>query len=574
MTEKKSIRSRVQKFGSNLSSMIMPNIGAFIAWGLITAIAVPTEWEFLNNFVGPMVTYLLPLLIAFAGGRLIHDFRGGVVGATAAMGVIVAADDPMFIGAMIMGPLGGYVIKKFDQFMEDRIPNGFEMLINNFSAGILGAVVAVFGSFAVGPIVSGLTTALGTGVNAMIQWGLLPLVSLFIEPAKILFLNNAINHGIIGPIAINQANELGKSMLFLLEANPGPGLGILIAFMVFGKGAARASSYGAGLIHFVGGIHEIYFPYVLMKPLLILSAIGGGMSGIFVLTLFEAGLQSIPSPGSIISILLLTYPSATDYLGVILSVITATVVSFLISMIIFRFDKKGEDDNIEDAQAKMQGMKGKKSSVIADAGESQATGYANVSSIIFACDAGMGSSAMGASIMKDRVKKAGIDGVSVANTSISNIPDSADLVITHKDLTERAKQKNPSAIHVSVDNFMNSPRYNEIIEDLKGGTSADETVKAEAVQADVDKIIFACDAGMGSSAMGASLLKNKFKKANIEGIHVSNTAINSIPSDADIVITHRDLTERAKQKLPDAEHISVENFMNSPKYDELIERLK
>ncbi|UTR05495.1 PTS mannitol-specific transporter subunit IIBC [Alkalihalobacillus sp. LMS6] len=574
MAEKKSIRSRVQKFGSNLSSMIMPNIGAFIAWGLITAIAVPTEWEFLNNFVGPMVTYLLPLLIAFAGGRLIHDFRGGVVGATAAMGVIVAADDPMFIGAMIMGPLGGYVIKKFDQFMEDRIPNGFEMLINNFSAGILGAVVAVFGSFAVGPIVSGLTTALGTGVNAMIQWGLLPLVSLFIEPAKILFLNNAINHGIIGPIAINQANELGKSMLFLLEANPGPGLGILIAFMVFGKGAARASSYGAGLIHFVGGIHEIYFPYVLMKPLLILSAIGGGMSGIFVLTLFEAGLQSIPSPGSIISILLLTYPSATDYLGVILSVITATVVSFLISMIIFRFDKKGEDDNIEDAQAKMQDMKGKKSSVIADAGESQATGYANVSSIIFACDAGMGSSAMGASIMKDRVKKAGIDGVSVANTSISNIPDSADLVITHKDLTERAKQKNPSAIHVSVDNFMNSPRYNEIIEDLKGGTSADETVKAEAVQADVDKIIFACDAGMGSSAMGASLLKNKFKKANIEGIHVSNTAINSIPSDADIVITHRDLTERAKQKLPDAEHISVENFMNSPKYDELIERLK
>ncbi len=568
MAEKGSIRSRVQKFGSNLSSMIMPNIGAFIAWGLLTAIAVPSGIELFQNFVDPMITYLLPLLIAFTGGRLVHDFRGGVVGATAAMGVIVAADMPMFIGAMIMGPLGGYVIKKFDQVVEGKIKQGFEMLVNNFSAGILGAALALFGSLAIGPLVAAFTQVLETGVDAMISWGVLPLVSIFIEPAKILFLNNAINHGVIGPIAAGQVAEYGKSILYLLEANPGPGMGILLAYMIFGKGASRASSYGAGIIHFFGGIHEIYFPYVLMKPLLIVAAILGGAGGIFTLSLFNAGLVSVPSPGSIISILLLT--ASDSYVGVILSVLVATAISFAVASMILKFDRKGEEENLEKAQGKIQEMKGKTTA----AAEPKATAevdYGKVSSIIFACDAGMGSSAMGASIMKDRVKKAGLEGISVANTAISNIPDSADLIITHKDLTERAKQKQPNALHVSVDNFMNSPRYQEIIEKLQAAHTQEEQ---QPTDKPIEKIVFACDAGMGSSAMGASLLKDKFKKAGITGIHVSNTAISNIPADADLVVTHNDLTERAKQKQPDAEHLSVENFLSSPRYDELVERLK
>ncbi|PAE97611.1 PTS mannitol-specific transporter subunit IIBC [Shouchella clausii] len=568
MAEKGSIRSRVQKFGSNLSSMIMPNIGAFIAWGLLTAIAVPSGIELFESFVSPMITYLLPLLIAFAGGRLVHDFRGGVVGATAAMGVIVAADMPMFIGAMIMGPLGGYVIKKFDQVMEGKIKQGFEMLVNNFSAGILGAALALFGSLAIGPLVAAFTQILETGVDAMISWGVLPLVSIFIEPAKILFLNNAINHGVIGPIAAGQVAEYGKSILYLLEANPGPGMGILLAYMIFGKGASRASSYGAGIIHFFGGIHEIYFPYVLMKPLLIVAAILGGAGGIFTLSLFNAGLVSVPSPGSIISILLLT--ASDSYVGVILSVLVATAISFVVASMILKFDRKGEEENLEEAQGKIKEMKGK-TTAAAEPEKTAEVDYGKVSSIIFACDAGMGSSAMGASIMKDRVKKAGLEGISVANTAISNIPDSADLIITHKDLTERAKQKQPNALHVSVDNFMNSPRYQEIIEKLQEAHTQEEQ---QPTDKPIEKIVFACDAGMGSSAMGASLLKDKFKKAGITGIHVSNTAVSNIPADADLVITHKDLTERAKQKQPDAEHLSVENFLSSPRYDELVERLK
>ncbi|WP_184404109.1 PTS mannitol-specific transporter subunit IIBC [Geomicrobium halophilum] len=581
MTEgKKGIRSRVQRFGSFLSSMIMPNIGAFIAWGIITAIYEFTGIELFGNMVDPMVTYLLPLLIAFSGGNMVHDFRGGVVGATAAMGVIAAADIPMFIGAMVMGPLGGYVIKKFDERMEGKIKQGFEMLVNNFSAGILAFLLAILGASIVAPVVSWLTAAFENGAAAIINANLLPLVSIVVEPAKILFLNNAINHGVFVPLAMGQVEEFGKSIFFLLEANPGPGLGVLLAFMIFGRGTAKASAYGAGVIHFFGGIHEIYFPYVLMKPLMLIAVILGGMSGVFIFSWFDVGLISVASPGSILPILGLTAPG--DYFGVILGVLAATAVSFVVASLILKFDRKGEESDIEQASEKMQSMKGKESGVaanFANTTENQTnetpSSYADVSKIIFACDAGMGSSAMGASIMKDRVKKSEVADVSVENTSIKNIPDDADLIITHKDLTDRARQQKPDAIHVSVDNFMNSPRYNEIIQGLEGHDSGEANHTQDTAKAEhVDKIIFACDAGMGSSAMGASLLNDKLKKAGITDIHVSNTAINKLPDDADIVITHKDLTDRAKQKQPGAEHISVDNFMNSPKYNELIDRLK
>ncbi|TSB48201.1 PTS mannitol-specific transporter subunit IIBC [Alkalicoccobacillus porphyridii] len=576
MAEKTSIRSKIQKFGSNLSGMIMPNIGAFIAWGLITAINAffgeALGITFLGDMVEPMIFYLLPLLIAYTGGRMIHDFRGGVVGATAAMGVIAATSVPMFIGAMIMGPLGGYLIKKVDQALDGKVKQGFEMLVNNFSAGILAAILACFGSLAVAPLVGGLTQLMGLGAETIIGWGLLPLASIFIEPAKIMFLNNAINHGILTPISIEQASDIGKSVFFLLEANPGPGLGILLAFMIFGKGASKASSYGAGIIHFFGGIHEIYFPYVLMKPLMFFAAIFGGMTGVFVFTIFGVGLVAPASPGSIIPIMLLT--AQGDHLGVLAGVLSATAVSFAIGSLILKFDRKGEEENIADATSKMEAMKGKKSSVSSTLSGSNTASYANVNKIVFACDAGMGSSAMGASIMRDRVKKAGLD-TEVVNTSISNIPDDADLIITHKDLTDRAKSKKSDAIHVSVENFMNSPRYNEIVEDLQNGDSGSsaEAAGGQKSKDEIKKVIFACDAGMGSSAMGSSILKNKVKKAELD-VAVTNTSISNIPDDADVVFTHKDLTDRAKQKQPNAEHISVENFMNSPKYDEFVDRLK
>src|SRR3954468_1907081 len=336
-SEGASLGVKIQRFGSYLSGMVMPNIGAFMAWGLITALFIPDGWlpnATLAALVSPMITYLLPLLIGYSGGRLVYDVRGGVVGAIATMGVIVGTDIPMFLGALIMGPLGGYVIKRFDRLIEGRVRQGFEMLVNNFSAGILGGLLAIVGLLGAGPIITVVSNALGSAVDFIINLGLLPLVSIFVEPAKILFLNNAINHGILAPLAFEQASEAGKSILFLVETNPGPGFGILLAYTVFGRGFATRSAPGAAVIQFLGGIHEIYFPYVLIKPLLVLAAIAGGASGLFVASIFQVGLVSTPSPGSIFAIMALT--PRGNFTGVIADVLVATAVSFLVASVIIR----------------------------------------------------------------------------------------------------------------------------------------------------------------------------------------------------------------------------------------------
>lgn len=460
-------KAKVQNFGSYLSGMVMPNIGAFIAWGLITALFIPTGWvpnESFGSLVDPMITYLLPLLIAYTGGKMIHGDRGGVVGAAATMGVIVGASMPMFLGAMLVGPLGGFLMKKIDEALEGKVKSGFEMLVNNFSAGILGAVLALISYVIIGPVVLALSNFLAAGVGAIVNLGVLPLSHIFIEPAKVLFLNNAINHGILGPLGIEQAATAGKSILFMLEANPGPGLGILLAFMLFGKGSSKNSAYGSAIIHFLGGIHEIYFPYILMKPSLILAVMAGGISGTFIFSIFKAGLVATPAPGSIFAFLAMTPKGG--YIGVLLGVLVATAVSFLVASAILKVSKETEDD-ISIAVNKMEDMKGKKSSVAHTLRDEETT-CNKIRKIIFACDAGMGSSAMGASLLKKKINEAGLN-IEVINTSINNLPDDMDIIIiTHKDLTKRAKAKNNNAIHLSVENFLGSPVYDEIIDNIKG----------------------------------------------------------------------------------------------------------
>ncbi len=331
------MKEKVQQVGSFLASMIIPNLGAFIAWGLITAFFIPTGWipnETLGALVGPMIIYLLPLLIGYAGGKLIYDVRGGVVGAAATMGVIVGTDVPMFIGAMIMGPLGGYLIMKLDELWEDKIPMGFELLVNNFSAGILSALLAILATYIVGPIVQGLTNFMGAGVQTLVDLRLLPLAHLFIEPAKVLFLNNAINHGIFAPLGVVQVEETGRSILFMLETNPGAGLGMLLAFWFAGKGMVKESSPGAIIIHFFGGIHEIYFPYILGHPVMIIPMILGGMSATLWFVITGAGLVATPSPGSIFAYLAVTPPG--QHFAVFGGVLIAAVVSFVVGAFILR----------------------------------------------------------------------------------------------------------------------------------------------------------------------------------------------------------------------------------------------
>ena len=348
-------RARIQRFGGFLAAMVIPNIGAFLAWGLITAFFIPTGWipnEDLAQLVGPMIFFLLPIVIGYTGGYLIHGQRGAVVGAIATAGVAtggfigVEIDGetvmtPMFLGAMIVGPLGGWLIKQWDEMVAGRIPTGFEMLVGTFSAGILGAILAIFGYWAIGPVVSVVSNAAGDAVDFLVDNTLLPLVSIIVEPAKVLFLNNAINHGVLGPLGVAEAAENGEAIHFLIETNPGPGLGLLTAYWFFGPRAVRPSAPGAIIIHFFGGIHEIYFPYVLMNPILIVAMIAGGMSAVLTFVVTGAGLVSTPSPGSIFAYLAVT-PKG-EHFGVLAGVAVGAIVTFLVATVILKATVREEE---------------------------------------------------------------------------------------------------------------------------------------------------------------------------------------------------------------------------------------
>jgi PTS system mannitol-specific IIC component len=334
------IQATIQRFGGYLAGMIMPNISAFIAWGLITALFIPTGWwpnAQLAALVGPIINVLLPVLIGYTGGRLVHGQRGAVIGAVATMGVVVGTNIPMFLGAMIMGPLAAFLLKMIDSYVQQRTKAGFEMLVDNFSAGILGLVLAVLGLLAIGPIVENIANAAGNVVQTLVNNNLLPLVSIVVEPAKVLFLNNAINHGVLAPLGVAQSVANGKSILFMIETNPGPGLGILLAYLFFGPRALRPSAPGAIIIHFFGGIHEIYFPYVLMNPRLIIAAILGGASGVFTAVVTGAGLVATPSPGSIFAYMAVT--PKDGYFGVLLDIAVASVVSFGVASMLLGFGR-------------------------------------------------------------------------------------------------------------------------------------------------------------------------------------------------------------------------------------------
>ncbi|HDR1858616.1 PTS mannitol transporter subunit IICBA [Pasteurella multocida] len=475
---------KVQNFGRFLSNMVMPNIGAFIAWGFITALFIPTGWlpnETLAKLVGPMITYLLPLLIGYSGGKLIAGERGAVVGAIATAGVIVGTDIPMFLGAMIAGPTGGWAIKRFDKWADGKIKSGFEMLVNNFSSGIIGMILAILFFWLIGPAVKALSTMLAAGVDILVKAHLLPLTSIFVEPAKILFLNNAINHGIFSPLGIQQSQEFGQSIFFLIEANPGPGLGVLLAYIVFGKGTAKQTAGGATIIHFFGGIHEIYFPYVLMNPRLLLAVIAGGVSGVFTLVLFNVGLVAPASPGSIIAVLLMTPQNAI--VGVLASVAIAATVSFVIASFFLKIQKEENGHSLEKMQAASKAMK-------SGVQLNTPTRYQDVQKIFVACDAGMGSSAMGASMLRKKVKEAGL-AIEVTNCAINDLPEDAQLVITHQDLTLRAKKHTPNAMHFSLNNFLDAHFYDNLVQDLSNTKVADAVKVSTLEPQDAPQTAFA-----------------------------------------------------------------------------------
>lgn len=474
------MKNTIQRMGKFLSAMVMPNIGALIAFGFFAALFIDSGWfphKGLSALVGPMLTYLIPLLIASTGGRMIGGDRGRVVGAIAMVGAILSNTSiTMLMAAMIMGPLAGFCIKKFDKAAEGHIPAGFEMLINNFSAGLIGMLLAILGYFIIGPVMSAILTLLSSGVNILIQNSLLPLVSVFIEPAKVLFLNNAINHGIFTPLATAQAAEAGKSIMYLLEPNPGPGLGILLAYMFFCKDkATRDSTAGAVIIHLLGGIHEIYFPYILMNPLVILAPIAGNMAAIFWYSVTGCGLVGPASPGSLIAYMMMS--PETDMLKIFIGVLLSAGISFIIASPIV---KMSSGKSLEDAQNEVASMKAEAKGQTA--ASETIENADNIKKIIFACDAGMGSSAMGATKFRNRIKASRPD-ITVTNTSVDNIPADCDIAVVQAVLAERAKKSAPQARLITIGNFLADPALDTLYTQLTAGNAPSSLPDEKAASA-------------------------------------------------------------------------------------------
>lgn len=468
------MKNSIQKFGKFLSAMVMPNIGAFIAWGFITALFIEAGWipnERLATLVDPMLKYLIPTLIAFQGGRMVGGDRGGVMGAVATLGVIAGSEQTMLIGAMAMGPFAGLVIKKFDKAVEGKIPAGFEMLVNNFSVGIFGMILAIIGYYLIGPVMATILAILTAGVEILVTNKLLPFVAIFVEPAKVLFLNNAINHGIFTPIGIEQAAETGKSIMYMLEANPGPGLGVLLAYWVFSKDkVTKSSAPGAVIIHFFGGIHEIYFPYVLMNPVIIIAPIVASIVTIFYYSIMGAGLVGPASPGSIIAFLAVAPKGET--LKVLIGVVLAVAVSFVVASPIV---KLSGNKNLDEATDKMKNMKAEAKGLAKANGE--------IKKIVFACDAGMGSSAMGATKFRNRIAPLNL-GITVINTSVDNVPADADVVVCQAVLQDRAKASAPQAELITIGNFLADPNLDALYASLEAKASGAGEQPATEVKAE------------------------------------------------------------------------------------------
>ena len=542
---KGSARVAVQKFGTFLSGMIMPNIPALVAWGILTMFFIPagfTPNAAISTIVGPMIHYLLPILIAYTGGHMVYGVRGGVVASMGVMGAIAGSDYlvaqenarmleawiaagndaakfselgqvHMFIGAMIMAPISAYSMKWLDRLWEDKIKAGLEMLVSMFSAGIWGFVLLLVGFYPIAWLVNGVMGILKAGVDFLVANNLLPLTSIIIEPAKVFFLNNAINHGVLTPLGLQQASDTGSSILFLLEANPGPGVGLLLAFTVFGVGAARASAPGAAFIQFIGGTHEVYFPYAQMNPMLILALIAGGMTGVTTNMLLGGALRAPAAPGSILAVVAQIAPG--KYVPVLLSVVLSATVTFLIAAVILRASRARDlaaeaegTDKFEAAISQTEANKGKGSDALAGLRTATLTAPAGtVKTIVFACDAGMGSSAMGASVLRKKIQAAGFSDVKVVNKAIAGLDDTYEIVVSHQDLMDRAAQRTPSAVHVSVDNFMASPRYDEVVEMVREANAGPKAEAPEPVAAPAAPARAVVEAPAAAPAASEGVLK-------------------------------------------------------------------
>lgn len=552
----------LRRFGHRLSGMIMPNLSIFIAWSLLSLVAGYTTGNLrlaLSEVETIMIRVVLPILIGFTGGKMFEEQRGGVVAAIATVGVIVSTDVPQLFGAMFIGPLAGYTFAKIEQILLPKVKEGYEMLTKNFLAGIVGGLLCCFGILVVAPAVESASFWLYQFSSWLIEANLLPLVHVFLEPLKVLFFNNAINHGLLTPLGLEGASQTGQSILFLLETNPGPGVGVLVAFLLFGPVGQRKTAGGATMIQLIGGIHEIYFPFVLMDPRLFLAVIAGGMSGTLVFQIFNVGLSAPASPGSLVAILANTPTDAR------LAVFSGIFVSFLCSFAIASLLLKRQR-GIEPV------------SIIKMKEEDQVeTVTPNYQQILFVCDAGMGSSAMGASLLSRQLKAVNLE-MPVTYQSVHQMKwQPKTLVVIQAELKQLAQKYVPEKDMVSVQNFLEiKSYYPQVLAKLTASSQEQSSLGSESTGTNPTKqrqklVFLYAENVRGSQTMGMELLRQQAAKQGV-AIEVSKEPLETVffTKETTYVVT-RELAQAYHLDLTQQNLYVVTSFLNKKEYQEWLE---
>lgn len=552
----------LRRFGHRLSGMIMPNLSIFIAWSLLSLVAGYTTGNLrlaLSEVETIMIRVVLPILIGFTGGKMFEEQRGGVVAAIATVGVIVSTDVPQLFGAMFIGPLAGYTFAKIEQILLPKVKEGYEMLTKNFLAGIVGGLLCCFGILVVAPAVESASFWLYQFSSWLIEANLLPLVHVFLEPLKVLFFNNAINHGLLTPLGLEGASQTGQSILFLLETNPGPGVGVLVAFLLFGPVGQRKTAGGATMIQLIGGIHEIYFPFVLMDPRLFLAVIAGGMSGTLVFQIFNVGLSAPASPGSLVAILANTPTDAR------LAVFSGIFVSFLCSFAIASLLLKRQR-GIEPV------------SIIKMKEEDQVeTVTPNYQQILFVCDAGMGSSAMGASLLSRQLKAVDLE-IPVTYQSVHQMKwQPKTLVVIQAELKQLAQKYVPEKDMVSVQIFLEiKSYYPQVLAKLTASSQEQSSLGSESTGTNPTKqrqklVFLYAENVRGSQTMGMELLRQQAAKQGV-AIEVSKEPLETVffTKETTYVVT-RELAQAYHLDLTQQNLYVVTSFLNKKEYQEWLE---
>lgn len=509
------------KFYTNyLSRMMMPNLSIFIAWMIISFALSQLNIEpvYIQKVEKGILQLVLPLMIAYTGGELQSRGRGGIAAVVAVFGLILMTDAPQVFGAMALGPSAGWLIKHLDQMMKDKVRVGYEMITANVSVGVIGSLLFLVSYFLLAPLFEGISQVSYQVVDFFVRNNVFAGIHLILEPMKVFFFNNIINHGLLTPLGIEDAAVHGSSLLFLIETNPGPGMGVLIAYCWLGAKTIRTNAATALVVQALGGIHEVYFPFVLLHPALFVAPIIGGGSGTLIFQLFDAGLKAPASPGSLL--IIMANAPLSKMLGIFAGITVSTIVSFSIASVILKRPQKNHE---------VKNMSNRK----------------QITEIIVACDAGMGSSAIGASILKRQLQEAQLS-IPVRYESIYRVDDQAHiLLVTQKELAAIAQKKAPHVQHFHVENFLAKEEYTGLIDQIKTG---DYVAPASFIPPSTGAIslVFLYEGTVrGSQTMAVELVKKMALETRIS-IAISKAPLENVSFTQDTVYI---ISEELAQKV-------------------------